>query len=333
MIMLKFLRKKGVMKKLLWVTAGIVIISFGLLGQSYLLNQGDDRPYAGKIFDHEISLKKYAMTFLHLQHQALLQYGEKFYKNKPFFNLNTETWDRLILLHEAKKKKIKATDKETIERISEFPFFQRDGKFDTLLYQNILDTAFGCGPKRRCKPRDFEEGIRETIILQKLYKDVTRPIIISEEKILNEYTKQNKEIQISYVLFSPEDYKKEVTFEETELQDHYNKHKNQFLIPQMVNVEYLSLEYPDNVTEQEKETIIQKANNISKEIEANPTFHEVAKRHNLPVEESGLFSQERPYLKIGWSYELLQKIFQFNKGKTISQNMLRLLRKCAKQLY
>jgi len=55
-MVMKYLRKKGVMKKVLWVVAVIIVLSFGVLGQAYLLSDRPQNDFAGKIFGKKISL-------------------------------------------------------------------------------------------------------------------------------------------------------------------------------------------------------------------------------------------------------------------------------------
>ena len=54
--MLKILRKKGVAKKLLWATAIVIIISFGLFGEAYLMNSGRKGNIAGTVFGKKVSV-------------------------------------------------------------------------------------------------------------------------------------------------------------------------------------------------------------------------------------------------------------------------------------
>ena len=81
--MLKILRKKGVMKKLLWLVAGVIIIVFGFLGESYLLNDPSRSDVTGRIFGKKVNREEFQRTFKNTQIQAMMQYGDNFSKILP----------------------------------------------------------------------------------------------------------------------------------------------------------------------------------------------------------------------------------------------------------
>ena len=307
--MLKIIRKKGFIKKVLWILTFVIIISFGFWGTTARVNTPDGRfDHAGKIFGKKISFEQFEKSRLHARHQALLRYGEQFFKISPFLNLEEEAWNRLILVSEAKRQRIKVGDQEVVESIEALPTFQRDGKFDSLLYNDILRSFF------QCKPRAFEEGIRETILISKLFQKETASIQASDEEVLDYYKKQKEKIQVSYVLLDAENYKKDASFEEKELKDFYEHNKKSFLVPPTINVEYLTLPFTENIPKEEKDKIEEKINQISDELKKNPDLKSAGAQYGVDIQESGFFSQEQPNLKIGWSYELLKKSFELTKG-------------------
>ena len=308
--MLKILRKKGVAKKILWGIAVVIIITFGFFGTANYLSGPQRGPtHAGKIFGRKVSLEEYERSYQHSRLQALLKYGENLNKISQFLDLDSETWDRLILLEEAKKRGIKTSDAEVVSTIQEFPFFQRNGRYDPTLYDNIIQYVF------RTQPREFEESIRDSVKLKKIYEHETALVSITEEEVRKAYQEQNEKVQISYILFLPETYIGQAAFDATKAQEYYTEHKNEFWVPLNVDIEYLQLEYPENITEEQKGAIAVQAETISKELTEQPDLSVVAPRHGLTVNTTGFFSQEQPNLKIGWSYELLQKAFQLTVGE------------------
>lgn len=316
-VMLKIIRKKGFIKKVLWVLTFVIIISFGFWGTTARVNTPNGRlDYAGKMFGKKISFEQFAESELHARHQALLRYGEEFFKISPFLNLEEEAWNRLILAQEAKRQHIKVNDQEVVESVEALPVFQRDGKFDSLLYNDIIRSFF------RCKPRTFEEGIRETILISKLFQKETAAIHVSDQEVFDYYKKQKEKIQVNYILLNAENYKKDAASamsadqqEEKELKDFYEHNRNSFRVPPTINVEYLTLPFAENISKEGKNKIEEKILQISEELKKNPDLKNAGTKYNVSVQESGFFSQEQPNLKIGWSYELLKKAFELVKGE------------------
>lgn len=323
--MLKVLRKKGVMKRILWTVAVVIIISFGFLGQAYLLNDRSAGPsYAGKIFGRKVSWDDFQKHFIMANIQAALQYGDNFIKMRPYLNLESETWDRMILLHEADKRRIRISDTEISEAIQRSALFQVQGKFDNLIYEDILRNYFNI------RPRAFEEGFRDTLKIVKLFQQETDDVQMTDEEILKAYQWQNEKVQVSYVLFPVEQFTAQIPVDESRLEEYYLAHKFEFLQPPMVNVEYITVAFPEELkkaveaqgpeenNEQltaQKKPLEDQAYELVTEIHQSNDFAGVAAQHNLPVGESGYFSSEQPNLSLGWSFPLIQQIFQLDTGE------------------
>ncbi len=313
--MLKLLRKKGVAKKLIWVVAIVIIISFGFLGTAYLISDNFSNKHAGKMFGKKISLEDFSEAFQMVKIQSVMRYGDKFQEMQQYLDLESETWDRLLLMHEVKKRRIQIKDDDVVKTIEEYGFFQRDGQFDTLIYNDVLRYVF------KVKPRDFEENVRENLKFKKLFEEETNSINISEETIFNTYKEQNEKVQISYALISPQDFKDQVYLQDSDRQSYYDQNKLAFLVPPSINVEYISLDFPipsDKVSEEEndtlKEEIQDEADAIYQEILVQSNLRASAQKHQLVVQKSGFFSQEEPLPSLGWSYDFLNTLFKLKEG-------------------
>jgi len=318
--MLKALRKKGVAKKVIWAVAIIIIISFGFFGTAYLLTGSGRTGYAGKLFGKKISIDDFNKVYQDTRIQAIRQYGYNLNKVAHLLNLEAQTWDRLILLHEAKKRKIKISNDEVVEAIRQDQSFERNGQFDTLLYNAILRNL-------RIRARDYEESVRDNLKIAELYKQATSSVTLSEEAIFEEYRKRNEKVQVSYVFVSPELFKEDVSADAAQAEQYFENHKSEFLMPPTVNVQYLTLDFPE-VTEsaeeaaqkesmafeEEKDLVREKAESVFQELLINPDMADVARQYNLTMQTSGFFSMEQPNLALGWSYDLLDKIFKMKEN-------------------
>ena len=338
--MLKLLRKKGFAKKVLWVIAIIIILSFGFFGTAYLLTDNKSAEYAGTMFGKKVAAEDFGKAYQAVYVQALIRFGDKFNEISRFLNLEAETWDRLILLREAAKRKIKASDQEVVEAIAPYAFFQRDGHFDPLLYNDILRYAF------RVSALDFEEGIRDNLKFITLFQQITAPVTVTDPEVLESFRRENEKVQVSYILVTPEQFQKDISLNDEEAQNYYEQHKNEFMVPPTINVEYISLDFPPagqrspsgesltaqpepakeeseketaaaevpTVTEEMKKPVREKANAVFQDLLVNPDMQAAGGKHNVEVKSSGFFSMEQPDLALGWSYELLIKLFQMDKN-------------------
>ncbi|MBN1870178.1 MAG: SurA N-terminal domain-containing protein [Candidatus Omnitrophica bacterium] len=355
--MLKILRKKGIAKKILWVVAVVIIISFGFFGTAYLLTGKGVVGYAGKIFGKKVSLEDFDNVYQETRMQAIRQYGADLDKVAHLLNLEAQTWDRMILLHEAKKRRIHISNEQVVQAIRQDPSFQRNGRFDVLIYNAILRTL-------RIRARDYEETMRDNLKISELYRQATSSVTISEEEVFEEYKKRNEKIQISYVLVSPESFKDEITANADQIKQYYEDHKAEFRMPPTIDVRYLTFAFPEEIKKNEKlvtetaveagqenndesgeetsaeegqkengnagtespadeneqeiarekeiDVIREKADAVFQELLINPNMEEVAGKNNLTVENTGFFSMEQPNLTAGWSYDILNDLFQMD---------------------
>ena len=336
--MLKVLRKKDLMKKLLWAVAIIIIIVFGLLSKASLLSNQNQTRYAGKLFGKKIPIDKFIKHYREVEIQAKLRLGENYEKMVNFIPLENLTWERIILLMEAEKRRIKIPDKEVIQVIQTYPLFQNEGQFDKNLYDRILYHF-------RIKPREFEEWVRNSIKFERIFEEETFNISVSEEEVWEAYKDKNEKVQINYVPFETEQFMSQVTPDQRQIKNYYDNYKNDFISLPMIDVEYVRIDYPEDIQnlltqqkdlEQEQttsssdkndqssylikeaqETMYQKAYNMVEALRKNESLEQVAQEYNLEVQTSGFFSMEQPKLIDGWSFPLIQKIFEIPPGEII----------------
>ena len=233
--MLNVLRKRGNLKKIMWGLAILIIPAFVLWGSGSSIRSSGLPKYAGEIFGKRISFRQYEASFQAARREALLIYGEDFNKVAKFLNLEKEAWQRLILLYQAKKERIKVSDEEVINFIQKLPFFQKEGRFSQERYNVFLDYAF------RISPRDFEEQIRETLKIDQLKNKFISKVKLSDEETEKVYKNENEKAKVFYVFLDPQKFTEGIHPSYEQLEDYYQGRMAEFKEPAQVNVEYIAL--------------------------------------------------------------------------------------------
>jgi peptidyl-prolyl cis-trans isomerase D len=296
--MLKQLRHKKTAKKVWIILAAIIVPAFVLWGSGSLIRSKQEANYAGMIFGKKISFLEYRDAMEAVKNAAVMQFGDKFNEMRKFLNLESQAWQRLILLHEAKKRKIKASDREVIGLIQSYPFFQRQGRFDNRLYNETLQYVFNT------QPRFFEEQNRQDIMISKLYYQVTRGVKVDEEEIKYEYAKENQEISVYYIAGIFADFSKEITSpSEQNIQDYFNQNSLEFKQPLSFDLDYISQDSQDKIEQ------------ISSKLKKKEDLENLAKDAGIEVKHTGLFSQADPIPGIGWSPEILNLVSKLKVGE------------------
>ncbi len=310
--MLKLLRKKKVSKRIFYILAAIIIPAFVVWGSASVLNKNKTPDYAGIIFGKKVSFDDFKDALYAWKTQLKLQYGEKAEEiASAFFEPTQAAWDRLILLHEVRQRKIRIKDADIVNALTDMPFLQRDGRFDPQTYDLFLRYSLGI------PPRAFEEQLRQNLALAKVFQQVTAGVTITDDEIRKEYERQNVQTRVKYVFFPSQGYKDKVSIPEEEVKSYYEGSKEKFRVPPQINAQYLGLEFKEGSTEEEKAGLREKIKNALSTAR-NKGLTEAAKEAGLEVKETGLFGFEDPIPTFGWMRELSQLLFDL-EAQTFSK--------------
>jgi len=292
--MLKKLRNKKTAKKIWIVLAILILPAFILWGSGSVLRNKEkgESEFAGKVQGRNIPFLEYKDAVSATRNQAIMQFGDDLAKIQKYLNLEDQGWERIIILAEAKRRKINANDKEVIKTINNYPFFQRKNQFDNRLYQEMLRYYF------RTQPRVFEEETRQNIALSKLYNQVTEGIKISAEEVKKEYERTNEQLSLYYIAAIPQDFVNEVTASEQEIKDYFGNNNLQFKQPLTYNLEYLSADSKEKI------------NKLLPFLSKKEDFNKLIKEMGLALKETGFFAETAPIPvpEIGWSPEIINLI-------------------------
>lgn len=219
--MLKLLRNKKTAKKI-WIGLAIIIMpAFVFWGFGGAPHDKDESRYLGSISGKKITPLEFNSSLSAVRNMAIMQYGENLREIEKTLNLEAQAWQRLALLEAAKKFKIKATDQEVIKQIENYPFFMRQGKFDSKTYNELLRYTF------HIQARAFEEQARQNIIIYKLYNKVTDGITVDDKETREGYLKIKSAIDPKFKIdenkFLSEKKEFEIIILEKKKQEHFSE--------------------------------------------------------------------------------------------------------------
>ncbi|MFH1406876.1 MAG: SurA N-terminal domain-containing protein [Candidatus Omnitrophota bacterium] len=300
--MLKFLRRHH--KMIMWVVAVSVIATFVLWGT--VVRQGDTGPnYAGKLFGKKISIQEFSHYFDEVRIIALLRYGDMFPKILPQLNLYAQTWERILLVKEAKKLGLKVSNKELVTAIAGIPLFQHKGKFNDDLYERLVQTAF------RAKARDFEESIRDTLLMAKVQEKIISEVNLTDDMVKEEYKKAHEKGRASYILIDPKEFKDQIQPSGDMLKAYYSAHKDDFRKPDQVCIEYIGLDFSKDTESSAKKTI----EDISYEAVETSNLEELSKKYNASYGKTDFFAQNEPIAQLGYRPEITFAAFMLDENE------------------
>jgi peptidyl-prolyl cis-trans isomerase D len=297
--MFKKLRRKTIVHITIWA----LVFTFVIWGVGSVAVS--TKNYAGIIFGRKVSIPEYNRNYSAVLNRAKMMYGDNLPKLEKFLNLHSQTWDRIILRYEARRRLILALNSDVVQAVCAMPFFQRNGVFDKRLYGYIVENVF------RVSPREFEESVRDDIIIQKLIDSITKDIKASDDDIRNSYNAENEHADVSFLLIKSDDYKNVVSVNDDEVRGFYEKNKNDFLSPIMADCQYIRIPFGDNKEDQRLT-----AEEMLAEIKKGKGLEDTAGEYNLEVKKTGLFSLNSSIPEIGLSYPFAAATLGLEKNQT-----------------
>ncbi len=307
--MLKQLRNKKTAKRIFLFLALIIVPAFVLWGSGSLIRDKSKENFAGEIFGRKIPMDVYRDCLMAVRNQAYIQFGDNFNQIQGLLDLEQRAWERLIILTKAKQEKIKVSDKEVVQTIADYPFFQKEGKFDDRIYQQVLRYGLGITPK------DFERHTRESLMITGLFKKFTQGITVSDEEVLNEFKKENEKIKVAIIAFNNKDFESEIQVNPQVVSDYFDKNKQNFLLPVHLNLEYIGVNLTPESTAEDKQKAKGKITSVLEVAKKDSAWSTFSQKNSLTHKITGLFSVEEPIPGIGWSKEFFEAIAPLKVGQ------------------
>jgi peptidyl-prolyl cis-trans isomerase D len=184
----------------------------------------------------EISASEFLTAYHRFQRSSQFPADRQFLKT---LQIDRQILNQLVsqevILTEAKRLGLGATSNEIQQRILALPYFQDNGNFAFNRYQTILE-------QNGMTVQQFEDGIREEIVHEKLKNLITDSVVVSDREIEQEYRDRNEKARISYVTFEPSKFTNAVSLQETDVKGYYDRTKESYRVGEQRRAKYLFID-------------------------------------------------------------------------------------------
>ena len=241
-VMLRVLREHATswMLRGLLVLVAVTFISWG--GYSLIREKNVD--YAARVNGEDIGLKEFTDAYQAAVKQYRDALGASFSEKmldelKLKENIIEDLIGRVLILQEAKRLGLAVGDTELRDAIEAVPAFQVNGQFDQRTYERALQW-------NRATPEQFEQSQRTRLMMTKLVNVIRlNGGRISDDEVLEVYRFENERINLSFIKVAPGSFRGQVSVNEVEEKDYYQNHLEEFRIPTLVQVQYLTFRPAD----------------------------------------------------------------------------------------
>jgi len=292
--MLRKLRHKKTAKWIFLILLILILPAFVFWGFGSYIRSKQETTLRGRIHGRDITDAEYLDALQAVREQAIMQFGDRLNEVSKYLNLEAMAAERILLLSEAQKQRIRALDREVVETIQSSPAFQMNGLFNNKYYLETLQYVF------HVPARTFEEHTRQNIMITKLYRNITDKITVSEAEVKEEYRKANEEVSIYYISARITDFASGILTEEEELKKYFAQNRIQFKEPLSFNLQYLSV----GKDGEDENTVREKIKKILPQLKNSQDINKIAKKLGSDVKETGFFSLPGPVPGLGPSPQL-----------------------------
>jgi len=247
--MIRFLQTPGPIKKvvlggLLLVICGAMVITLvpGGLGSDFGFG-GPGKGVVAKVAGEDVTAQEVQKQARQMLQQQLPQAGARASMLLPLFapQAAQSLINDKVILAEARHLGLRVNDDEVRDELQHgryAPVFFPEGKFiGQDQYQARLDQA-------GLTVTDFEEGLKEEILFDKLRNLVTGGAVVTDAEVHQEFERQNTKVKFDYAVLSRDSVLKGIQPSESELQAFYEQNKASYsnAIPEQRKIQYVMLD-------------------------------------------------------------------------------------------
>lgn len=256
--MLRYMRKHatGYMIKTMFVLIIVVFIFWGVgsftRGEKSLAEVG---PY-------KVSAQEYQENYQNLLNFYRMIYREQLDEKmmaqlKLKENVMNQLVDKYLMLVKADEMGVRVSDRELTEHIAGVDAFKRDGKFSKDVYMDVLN-------RNHKDPKAFEENEKQSLLVTKMLAILQdNGVIFDERDVRDSYMKERGQVRLGYTVFDPADYRDQVSVQEKEIEDAYEKEKAIYRSETLYHLEYMVIDEKSPVKDDQAYMDLLKAKDLA----------------------------------------------------------------------
>jgi hypothetical protein len=305
----------------------LICITFALWGVQYYMRGGKGDNTVAKVNGVEITPNELRYEYERVRQQSMRESGgninfdQEAQKELKQTVLN-QMVKNLILSQGSQKLGLFISNRQLQAMVTHMPIFQVDGKFSPERFQELLSRMY-------YTENAFFANTRNSLVMSQLAIGVAGTAFVLPHEIDAAIAKEHQRRDIEYYLISKDKFSKGIKISESEINDYYKKHLDEFMVPESVSVEYVQLS-ADNlakrsgaVPKEKLQQLFSEANDKLSEMAYtnSDSLEPVAKALNLDIKTTSVFTRDGgkngiekdpKFLKIAFSDAVLVQGYNSN---------------------
>ncbi len=234
--MLSFIREK-VQGWIAWVIVGLLIIPFALWGINEYFGTGGG-VVAATVNGTEIDQREFQQAFYEqrgrMQEMLGGQYDSRIFDPQLRQRVINELVERELLLQNADAMGYRVSEQNVAAMIRSFETFHEEGVFSPELYRQQLKI-------QGQSPAGFEQRIRRGLLASQLPAGIAETALVTDAELDALIRLQGQQREVAYLTLPIKQYEDESDASEAAVASYYETHRERYMTPEMVSVEYIEL--------------------------------------------------------------------------------------------
>jgi peptidyl-prolyl cis-trans isomerase D len=226
----------------------------------------------------------------------------------------------LVLRHEAARLGIRPSSSEVAEVVRALPVFQGESGFDLHKFSDFVQNALA--PSGLAEEH-IEQLVRDQLSLNQIKELLGTGVSIPEAEINADYQRAYDKLHVSLIRLRPDDFAKEITISDEDVQKHYETHKAELKSDEKRKVDFVSLTLTDDqkkLTGKERIDVLQELSDRATDftqalLEKDADFKQVAEKFHVAVRTTGEFTATTPDPQLSVDPQLGAAAFKLSKNE------------------
>lgn len=220
-----------------WVIVGLIILTFALFGiEQYA--QGEKKVVVAEVNGEDITAKEFLTLYNRQKLRLQQQFGDLYDQVVKDEELRKQVLEALIqaevIKQYAKAHPLVISDQQLAAIIHAAPVFQKNGKFDQALYEELL-------ARNGLSVAQFEIEQRNNLIEQQFKQLSLASTFATPSEVAQIAALEGQERNVAFLTVQKAAFLTQVKVSDTEIQTYYESHKADFVEPEKVKIDYVVL--------------------------------------------------------------------------------------------
>jgi peptidyl-prolyl cis-trans isomerase D len=223
----------------------------------------------------------------------------------------------LVLRHEAVRLGIRPGSSEVAEVVRALPVFQGDSGFDLHKFSDFVQNALA---PNGLAEEHIEQLVRDQLSLNQIKQLLGTGVSIPEAEINADYQRAYDKLYVSLIRVRPDDFGKEITISDEDVQKYYETHKAELKSEEKRNVDFVSLTLTDDqkkLTGKDRIDVLQELADRATDftqalLEKGTDFKQVAEKFHVAVQTTGEFTTTKPDPQLNADPQLGEAAFKLS---------------------